>query len=423
MQPSAMIKLRHFSNRLNPARGAWLLFAALNIWMLLVGLPGYIELSKVVCPVDVECLAPRISPDVTQILQEKGLSLAAYSVYQVLVGAFAVTAYWIAGLLVYWSKSRNRFALPIAFLLFGMGTSFLLSEEVLSPAWLWFYHGSGIVLLTFFFLFFYLFPDGRFLPRWTVFLMPIAFFFNLANGFWSQISEKYLWPLPILLIAGGLTSQVYRYRRVSSPEQRQQTKWVVFGAGLAFLVLILLIAPYSLLSEPTLTRYGLIANPLIAVGFALIPVSITIAILRYRLWDIDLLIRRTLVYAVLTTMLALVYFGLVILLEGALRSLVGGGGQVATVISTITIAALFTPLRRRVQEAIDRRFYRRKYNAEQALAQFAAAARSETDLETLSAQVVEIVQKTMQPEQVSLWLREDSISRAERSGKSVVQEI
>ena len=106
------------------------------------------------------------------------------------------------------------------------------------------------------------------------------------------------------------------------------------------------------------------------------------------------------------------YLGLVIVLESALRLLVGSSGQVATVISTLTIAALFTPLRRRVQDLIDRRFYRSNYNAEQALAGFAAAARDETDLEALTAQVVSIVQDTMQPEQVTLWLRsEDNVSR------------
>ncbi|HLA97393.1 MAG TPA: hypothetical protein VJL34_02980, partial [Anaerolineales bacterium] len=142
------------------------------------------------------------------------------------------------------------------------------------------------------------------------------------------------------------------------------------------------------------------------IGWFLLPLCLAIAITRYRLFDIDVIIRRTLVYTVLTASLALVYFGLVILLERTLSSLVGSSGQVATVISTLAIFILFTPLRRRVQDFIDRRFYRRKYNAEKALAEFAAAARAETDLEALTAQVVEIVQNTMQPESLSLWLRE-----------------
>ena len=141
------------------------------------------------------------------------------------------------------------------------------------------------------------------------------------------------------------------------------------------------------------------------VGQTVMGVSLAVAILRYRLWDIDILIRRTLVYTILTAILVLVYFGLVITLEGAMRALVGEGGQIATVISTLSIAALFTPLRRRVQDTIDRRFYRQKYNAEQALAGFADAARNETDLEALTAQVVDIVEKTVQPEQVLLWLK------------------
>jgi hypothetical protein len=141
------------------------------------------------------------------------------------------------------------------------------------------------------------------------------------------------------------------------------------------------------------------------IALPLLPLSVALSILRYRLWDIDLLIRRTLVYGVLTALLALLYFGLVVLLEGVLRSLVGSSGQVATVISTLAIAALFNPLRRRIQDFIDRRFYRRKYDAEQALAAFAAAARNETDLEQLSRRLTSAIQETLQPEQVSLWIK------------------
>jgi hypothetical protein len=137
-----------------------------------------------------------------------------------------------------------------------------------------------------------------------------------------------------------------------------------------------------------------------------IPAAIAIAILRYRLWDIDLVIHRTLVYSILTGLLALTYFGAVLVLQNVFRVLTGQEqNSLAAVLSTLGIAALFVPLRSRVQRAIDRRFFRNKYDAARALGGFAASARDETNLESLSAQLVRVVDDTMQPENVTLWLR------------------
>jgi hypothetical protein len=144
------------------------------------------------------------------------------------------------------------------------------------------------------------------------------------------------------------------------------------------------------------------------LGLLLIPVSITIAILRARLWEIDVIIRRTLVYSTLTVILALLYLGLVIGLGSLVRLLTGQAGQspVIIVASTLAIAALIQPLRHRIQAIIDRRFYRRKYDAVKTVEEFSATLRNEVDLNTLRQHLITVVQDTMQPSHMSLWLRE-----------------
>jgi hypothetical protein len=135
------------------------------------------------------------------------------------------------------------------------------------------------------------------------------------------------------------------------------------------------------------------------------PVAVGLAVFKYRLYDIDIVIRRTVLYAVLTAILALVYFGSVTLLTGLFSSFAGQQPALAIVVSTLVIAALFAPLRRRVQDTIDRRFFRRKYDAQQVLEHFALIARDETDLDALTSELVRVVQETMQPETMSVWLK------------------
>ncbi|MBA3614897.1 MAG: hypothetical protein H0W52_02035, partial [Rubrobacteraceae bacterium] len=142
------------------------------------------------------------------------------------------------------------------------------------------------------------------------------------------------------------------------------------------------------------------------LALAGLPVAAGIAILRYRLYDIDVIVNRTLVYGSLTVSLAAVYIGSVVSLQYIFRTLTAGGSQLAVVTSTLAIAALFNPLRRRVQNLIDRRLYRRKYDAQKTLSTFSKTLREETDLEALNAEMLAVIRETMQPEHVSLWLRE-----------------
>jgi divalent metal cation (Fe/Co/Zn/Cd) transporter len=198
---------------------------------------------------------------------------------------------------------------------------------------------------------------------------------------------------------------------VSDPSQRQQTKWVFFGVvtalgGACGLLVLSMVVPRSVLAS-------LVGTTVLYLLVLLIPVSIAIAVLRYHLYNIDVLINRTLVYASLSVLLALIYFGGVTATEAIFRSLTGQEKQpqLAVVVSTLVIAALFNPLRRSIQGFIDRRFYRRKYDARKTLETFSSKLRDETDLDALSEDLVGVVRETMQPAHVSLWLRPDTTSK------------
>jgi len=210
-------------------------------------------------------------------------------------------------------------------------------------------------------------------------------------------------------IGTGVFAQFYRYASVSSPVLRQQTKWVVYSFAALLIGLVLITLPVVLFpglrnSVTGRVMYLLLTIPVVLFGLFLLPLSFGIAILRYRLWDIDILVRRTLVYGALTATLALVYFSSVVLLQILFTAVSGQQSAVAIVASTLLIAALFTPLRRRIQNDIDRRFYRRKYDAQKTLEHFASAVRNEVELEQLTADLISVVEETMQPESVSIWL-------------------
>jgi hypothetical protein len=231
--------------------------------------------------------------------------------------------------------------------------------------------------------------------------------------------------LPLCALASAL-GLVLRYRR-SGSEEREQIKWIAFAGsfvGLMSLITVvsaLIFAPEFPDSTGTQPLWLGVLQDVELLSFAGIPVAVGIAVLRYRLYDIDIIINRTLVYGSLTLMLALVYFGGITMTQALFRTLTGQEQQpqLAVVISTLAIAALFDPLRRRTQSFIDRRFYRRKYDAIKTLEAFSVKLREVTDLDTLSDDLVGVVRETMQPAHVSLWLRPDPPPRASEGREQV----
>ena len=209
-----------------------------------------------------------------------------------------------------------------------------------------------------------------------------------------------------------------RFRR-SRGEEREQIKWIAFAASL-MAILFLVGFGGSLLAQGAAEPLWLkVLSDAVSLSYVGVPVAVGFAVLRYRLYDIDVIINRTLVYGALTAMLALVYFGGVATTQTIFRALTGQEQQpqLAIVASTLIIAALFNPLRRRIQAFIDRRFYRRKYDAAKTLAAFSAKLRDETDLDTLRDDLVGVVMETVQPAHVSLWLRPDTaLKKDEVSG-------
>jgi hypothetical protein len=220
------------------------------------------------------------------------------------------------------------------------------------------------------------------------------------------------------MLASAL-SLVLRYRR-SKGEERQQIKWIAFAASLVALVyLIAMVTSFIHPSEAWTTVGSVWWLNLLTIAallsFVTIPIAVGIAVLKYRLYDIDLIINRTLVYGPLTVLLAATYFGGVVGLQYVLRALTGQESTLAVVASTLAIAALFNPLRSRIQDLVDRRFYRRKYDARKTLEAFSARLRDETDLESLAEHLAGAVSEAVQPSHVSLWLRPDTIAQRDRA--------
>ena len=349
----------------------------------------------------------------TQI--QHGLALAVWNstiLDLVLIAGFAV----LASLLV-WRRRDDWFAVFVSLALIlvpvRLPTEYTLLVEAY-PSLYWVVGFINVIGATCIPLLLTLFPDGRFVPRRSWIYVLVGLTYSAVAYFVPAYATIRFSPAGVLvdalMVGAGIVAQIYRYRYVATPLQRQQCKWVLGGFAVAFLgfygselLLVLGAGLWPELADAPLANLvpQLIAN----LALLMVPVTITLSILRYRLWHVDVLIRRTLIYSTLTVALAVIYAGTVVILQPTFLWMTGQRAtELVTVLSTLAVAALFSPLRRRVQDVIDRRFYRRKYDAARTLAAFGAIARDEVDLETLRYALTQVVEEAVQPARLSLWL-------------------
>lgn len=404
-------------------KSIWVSLVVLSLGLFLLAIPLYFNAMREVCEVP-PCYQFQLVESEALAWQDFGFSLDGYAAYTSFVAYLAFVACWLVGVGLYWRRPGSRIAVFVSFDFLLFPTIFLQAQlEPLAAAIpliemiIRVLQATGMGFLV---AFYFLFPNGQFVPRWTRSATLIVALYCLALLFTSDVvavfnlttplGRSYFWGFMVLMVI-GLVSQIYRYRTVSSIQERQQTKWVLLG--LAVVSSVTLAYPIWPLFFPTLREAGLL-HIFYSLGGATLNVltflfflgCLALSVLRYRLWDIDVIIRRTLQYTLVTGSLALVYFSVVVVLQNLVLGVTGQRSQAVIVISTLAIAALFNPLRRRIQAFIDRRFFRRKYSAEQVLAAFGATARDETDLDKLTAEILAVVEETMQPVHASMWLRE-----------------
>jgi hypothetical protein len=400
------------------ARLGWVVIALLVLAPTLISWGVYSSLLGQVCE---ECL---VTPALVNTLTLMGIGLRWWAVWRLAITVL-VGAGWIgAGIVIFSLRSNDRRAILISLLILLVGPGFggIPAELALArPEWALIFRTYVYMAALGFISLAILFPNGKLSPRWSLwpllYLMVLFFPNSFIHG--SQYDFA-TWPmgLRIVLIFAVLLGvliiiPLLRYRRYLSAVERQQVRWTLLGFVITALgiTLTMFTAIIFLPCNPDTVQNAeaVLCNVVQDLGYGLspmmIPVFIGVSILRSRLWDIDVIIRRTLIYSAVMLLLGLVYLGAVTILQDLFMAASGQSSPLSIVLSTLAIAALFSPLRRRVQAFIDRRFYRQRYNAEQVLAAFAEQARQETDLEALTEDLVEVVQETMRPEQVGIWLQ------------------
>jgi hypothetical protein len=418
--PRTAAASRFTGHWLTLARASWWLLTALSLAFFLSGLREHATKLALLWFTDT-ATPPAVVHDG---LDQLGINPTLYAGYGLALYVARAAVFYLVGALLYWRKAHERMALLVAIFLVTLpvsdnnpstlqalvkhapmrGAVGLLLETVAFALLLW-------LLL--------LFPDGRFRPRWTVALAAGWLVAGIGSLFLpGSPLDMLAWPTAIFAgfipscLALAVGAQVWRYRRISGPAERQQTKWFALGLIITIIDFAVgnVLTEYRAIQWPAVSPTRFVLTDLLLysvhnVAILAIPLAWTIAILRYRLWDIDVIINRALVYVSLTATLVVIYAGGVALSQSVVRAAIGETSNVAVAASTLAVAALFRPLRRWVQATVDRRFYRRKYDAARTLDAFGSTLRDETDLGRIQSDLLAAVQDTMQPAHASLWLR------------------
>ncbi len=401
-------------------RWGWILLALVTAALFAVGIPGRLE--ALTAEVDVRAL--------TQL----SIPVRRYALYVLALDVIVVISHINMAALIVWRSARRPGAIFVAATLVANGAllPLALMYTRADPDPLLGLAADAVIAIGLFssIALLYVFPDGRFIPRWTRplavvwgVLVILAIFFPaspVSLTTWSPLLQA----LVLLAFSGsGAAAQVYRFDQVAGPTERQQVKWALLGLMAATIGPLTYFIPFVIFragsgAAPNLLfqRTGgsffsfsilveLAGQTLFSLALLIFPITFAIAVLRYRLWDIDLIIRRTLIYTFLTGLLAIIYFLTVLLLQSLVERLFEASSPLIIVLSTLLIASLFAPLRTRVQFFIDRQFYRNKIDAAETLAAFAMTMRDETNLDQLQADLLRVIEQTLHPEQACLWFR------------------
>lgn len=407
--------------RLLVVRLVWVALALAFAGLFIAGVPAELALLRQVCVgSSASCLPTQLTPEGARLLPALGFAPAEYATILVALDIFSVCCWYLVALVLFLRRSADRMALFSALTLvaFGVGR-FSLAPSAFAlthPQWTLAVDGARFLGSACLSVFVYIFPGGHFTPGWIRWIALAWIAPQLGEFFLPSTPFDLTRMPPLLQLAGflgfvisAIFAQIYRYHRISTPLQQRQTRWVVFGMVVSLVGYLALAFALPLLT-PSVTQPGTAANLATQAATTLvmlmIPLSIGIAILRARLFDIDVLINRALVYGTLTAVLAALYAACVVSLQAVFHGLIRfiPGSQITIVASTLAAIALFQPLRHRIQRAIDRGFYRHKYDADKTLSAFSTTLRSELDLDELRAHLLQAVHETMHPTHTSLWL-------------------
>jgi signal transduction histidine kinase len=407
------------------ARVAWAAIALVDLVLLLASIPAYWVQLNTVCtdPSGATCNFPQLNPVKLQALEHLGTTIGVYAAYTLTIHLAASLVFFTVGVLIFWRRSGDWYGLFVSLLLINLGT--IGVSSVFSDALTWAHpemaplvDAPAMLLFPALGLFLVTFPDGRFVPRWSwvVLLLWVA-----QAVFWGAIDS---WPPPLfiaeLLLTWGstLAVQVYRYRRVANATQRQQTKWVLFGFALGISTIViggLLSVVLPQFNAPD-SRFWLLEGTWVALLFTPIPLSIGIAILRYRLWNIDPIINRTLVYGALTIAVVAIY----VLVVGYLGAIFRTGGNLAiSLLATGLVAVLFQPLRDRLQRAVNRLMYGERDDPYAVVSRLGQRLEATLAPDAVLPTIVETVREALKLQYAAITLKGSTPSVAASVGKPV----